>query len=94
METNIIKGESQILQPCSDTTCKTNKGSLRFIILTIKHNRALTLIHERSCEYAFFKFVILCAFQSITVFQSIFLFFFLFSHVLDGLLLKEPYGQR
>jgi len=31
---------------------------------SIKHNRALTLIHERSCEYASFKFVILCALQS------------------------------
>jgi len=32
--------------------------------------------------------------SSITVSQSIFLSFFFFSHVFDGLLWKEPYGQR
>jgi len=32
--------------------------------------------------------------SSTTVFQSISLSFFFFSHVLDGLLWKEPYGQR
>ena len=60
---------------------------------TINHNRALTLIHERSCEYAFFKFIILCALQP--PFPNLSFCLSFSSHTyLMGYSEKKPYGQR